>query len=31
MKALYITSIEPFSGKTAVCLALGRRFKREGY
>jgi hypothetical protein len=28
---LYITSIEPFSGKTAVCLALGRRFKREGY
>ncbi len=31
MKALYITSIEPFSGKTAVCLALGRRFKQEGY
>jgi hypothetical protein len=31
MKALYITSIEPFSGKTAVCLALGRKFKREGY
>jgi len=31
MKALYITSIEPFSGKTAVCLALGRRFEREGY
>jgi hypothetical protein len=31
MKALYITSIEPFSGKTAVCLALGRHFKREGY
>jgi hypothetical protein len=31
MKALYVTSIEPFSGKTAVCLALGRRFKGEGY
>ncbi len=31
MKALYVTSIEPFSGKTAVCLALGRRFVREGY
>ncbi len=31
MKALYVTSIEPFSGKTAVCLALGRRFRREGY
>lgn len=31
MKALYITSIEPFSGKTAVCLALGRRFRQEGY
>jgi len=31
MKALYITSVEPFSGKTAVCLALGRRFKQDGY
>jgi hypothetical protein len=31
MKALYITSVEPFSGKTAVCLALGRKFMREGY
>lgn len=31
MKALYITSIEPFSGKTAVCLALGRRLQQEGY
>ncbi|MEA3340066.1 MAG: phosphotransacetylase family protein [Chloroflexota bacterium] len=31
MKALYITSIERFSGKTAVCLALGRRLQREGY
>lgn len=31
MKALYITSIQRFSGKTAVCLALGRRLQREGY
>lgn len=31
MKALYITSVEPFSGKTAVCLALGRRLQKEGY
>jgi len=31
VKALYITSIERFSGKTAVCLALGRRLQREGY
>ena len=31
MKALYITSIEPFSGKTAVCLALGRRLMRDGH
>jgi len=31
MKALYVTSIEPFSGKTAVCLALGRAFQRKGY
>jgi len=31
MNALYITSIERFSGKTAVCLALGRRLQREGY
>jgi len=31
MKSLYITSIEPFSGKTAVCLALGRRLVRDGH
>jgi len=31
MKALYITSLHRFSGKTAVCLALGRRLQREGY
>lgn len=31
MKALYVTSTEAFSGKTAFCLALGRRFQREGY
>ncbi len=31
MKALYINSVEAFSGKTAVCLALGRRLQKEGY
>ena len=31
MKALYITSIQTFSGKTAICLALGRRFQRDGF
>lgn len=31
MKALYITSLHKFSGKTAVCLVLGRRLQREGY
>jgi BioD-like phosphotransacetylase family protein len=30
MKALYVTSLHRFSGKTAVCLALGRRFQKEG-
>ena len=31
MKSLYVTSIERFSGKTATCLALGRRFQADGY
>jgi uncharacterized protein len=31
VKSLYITSIERFSGKTATCLALGRRFQADGY
>jgi len=31
MKALYVTSLHTFSGKTAVCLALGRRLQRDGY
>jgi BioD-like phosphotransacetylase family protein len=31
MKSLYITSVERYSGKTAVCLALGKRFKEDGY
>jgi BioD-like phosphotransacetylase family protein len=30
MKALYITSVEPYSGKTAVCLALGRQWQSDG-
>ncbi len=31
MKSLYITSVERYSGKTAVCLALGKRFQKDGY
>jgi uncharacterized protein len=31
MNALYITSVERFSGKTAVCLALGMHFKNAGW
>ncbi len=31
MVALYITSIETFSGKTAVCLGLGRHLQAQGY
>ena len=31
MKSLYITSVERYSGKTAVCLALGLQFKNDGY
>ena len=31
MKSLYVTSVERYSGKTAVCLALGRCFQKDGY
>jgi BioD-like phosphotransacetylase family protein len=31
MKSLYITSLERYSGKTAVCLALGKHFQNAGY
>jgi BioD-like phosphotransacetylase family protein len=31
MKSLYITSVEPYSGKTAVCLALGHILQADGY
>jgi BioD-like phosphotransacetylase family protein len=31
MKSLYITSVEPYSGKTAVCLALGHILQGEDY
>jgi BioD-like phosphotransacetylase family protein len=31
MKALYVTSLHTFGGKTAVCLALARRLQRDGY
>jgi len=31
MKSVYITSVERYSGKTAVCLALGKRFQEDGH
>lgn len=31
MKALYVTSLHTFSGKTALCLGLGRHFQKEGH
>lgn len=31
MRALYITSVEPFIGKTAMCLAIGKRLKADGH
>lgn len=31
MKAVYITSLQTFAGKTAVCLALGRRLQADGH
>lgn len=31
MKSLYVTSVEPFSGKTAFCLALGRHLQSKGH
>jgi BioD-like phosphotransacetylase family protein len=30
MKAIYVTSTEPYSGKSAVCLALGRNLQAKG-
>ncbi len=30
MKVLYVTSLHTYSGKTALCLALARRFRSEG-
>jgi BioD-like phosphotransacetylase family protein len=30
MRALYVTSVEPYSGKTAMCLALGKRIQSRG-
>lgn len=30
MKALYITSAETYSGKSALCIGLGLRFKKDG-
>jgi len=30
MKSLYITSIERYAGKTAICLAIGKQFQADG-
>ena len=30
MKTLYITSAETFSGKSALCVGLGMRFRKDG-
>ncbi|MEA2008383.1 MAG: phosphotransacetylase family protein, partial [Chloroflexota bacterium] len=31
MKSLYITSVDQYSGKTALCLALGKMYQARGY
>ncbi len=31
MKVLYITSTATFSGKTALCIGLGKKFRRDGF
>jgi BioD-like phosphotransacetylase family protein len=31
MIPLYVTSVERYSGKTAVCLAIGKQFQADGY
>jgi len=31
MKSIYVTSLERYSGKTAICLALGKRFQEDGF
>ena len=30
-KALYVTSLHSFSGKTALCLGVGRRLQADGH
>ena len=31
MATLYVVSPETYSGKSALCVGLGRHFRREGY
>lgn len=31
MRSLYVTSIQTFSGKTAICLGLGRQMQADGF
>lgn len=31
MKSIYVTSLERYSGKTAICLALGKHLQADGF
>ena len=31
MKALYVTSAETFSGKSALCIGVGLRLRKDGH
>ena len=31
MKAIFVTSVEPYAGKSAVCLALGKKLQVKGF
>lgn len=31
MQSLYITSVQQYSGKTGICLGLGKHFQADGY
>jgi BioD-like phosphotransacetylase family protein len=31
VKSIYVTSLERYSGKTAICLALGKRLQADGF
>jgi BioD-like phosphotransacetylase family protein len=31
MKAIFVTSVEPYTGKSAVCLAIGKKLQNQGF